>query len=352
MKFITHKRNHAPWTLLRCPYCLSKLKPDRKTPPRSSSGVLVCDCDVYPFIQDIMYLKKDHQQTNQRCVQLLREGNIRRALRLLLDGRRLTKLAYSLAGNVPLHMLLAVARATAPGSSSWWIYLSNRTRRVSFLLSLATLGSIQAGDTIVDIGCGLGYFLAKTDEWTRTGLRVGVDASFSLLYLARAYSVSPMTVLVCADVEQGLPLQPNVADTIFFNDSFMYMHNKRRVLIESHRVLRSRGQLFLTHVHNEGNENLGQGYGIIPNDLNALGNPLYRVGAISDKQMFQSIVRSAAITYGGVSKKLHSRMYRSLSYRLMKDRAPLAPIVPPQNLVKYIAHTKIDYTEDVELSLP
>jgi ubiquinone/menaquinone biosynthesis C-methylase UbiE len=299
-----------------------------------------------------MYLKKDHQQTNQRCVQFLREGNIRRALRLLLDGRRLTKLAYSLTGAIPLSMLLAVARATAPGSSSWWRYLSNRTRRVTFLLSLATLGSVQAGDTIVDVGCGLGHFLAKTDEWTRAGLRVGVDSSFSLLYMARAYSVSPKTVLVCADVEQGLPLQPRIADTIFFNDSFMYMHNKRRVLSDSHRVLRSHGQLFLNHVHNEGNENLGQGYGIIPNDLNALGNPLYRVGTISDKQMFQAIVRAATITYSAVGKEHRLLTHRSLSYRLMKDRTPLAPIVPPQELLIYMTRTKTDFSEDTELSLP
>jgi ubiquinone/menaquinone biosynthesis C-methylase UbiE len=98
--------------------------------------------------------------------------------------------------------------------------------------------AIQAGESILDVGCGTGALLDRVAAAKRTG----VDLSLAMLARAR---VRDCGCLVAGDA-QRLPFCDSTFDVAVSTSSFHFWPAPSLALAEIHRVLRPRGRLVVT----------------------------------------------------------------------------------------------------------
>ena len=114
-----------------------------------------------------------------------------------------------------------------------------------------TLGRIEQGQTVLDLGCGAGTDLLIAAQMTGQGGRVvGVDMTASMLERARA-SARAMGI---ANVElhrsliESLPLDDASIDVVISNGVIDLVPDKQAVFAEIDRVLRPGGRLQIADV--------------------------------------------------------------------------------------------------------
>lgn len=339
-------------SLLQCPYCHTELKVDFVLPNRSGYATLHCDCDTYPVIEGIVYLRKNAAQLGQHAVELLRTGRSYEALSILFsEERKLTRFLYTVLLRFPLSLrgFIRSWKLLVPGSKAWQNYLLYREKRVSFILSAATLSFIQDDDVVTDIGCGTGHFLNKAAQIHPSSQLIGIDGSFPLLYLAKRFFLKKYLdrcLLVCADIDSGIPLKDEISTSVFCNDAFMYFHRKKHVAQEMLRVMRTKGRLFITHLHHRQAQNLGQGYGMSVQDVRTL-LPELRGFIASDRSLFHTLLDKHTLTYRSLSAELREEdFYNSFSIIWMKDKKMMIKIKLRGDEYSLIMPEQIDYTED------
>jgi ubiquinone/menaquinone biosynthesis C-methylase UbiE len=152
---------------------------------------------------------------------------------------------------------------------AWVEYIKNREEMTMFFISLASVNSIseEKRGMILDVGCGPGQILSALSRKKNLREIVGIDRSFVSLLLARKFFASPQDLLICADVEAGLPLIDGSINTIFCTDTFHYFRKKTSFLKESFRVLKSTGVLYLQHIVNSNSLKFGNIRGTTPRRL-------------------------------------------------------------------------------------
>lgn len=108
---------------------------------------------------------------------------------------------------------------------------------------------IDASSHVPEVACGSGgpaLFMVEETGCRVTGLdihRAGVDAASER---ARAVGVADRAAFVCADAQEGLPLDDETFDALTCIDSFNHLYERARVLAEWHRVLRPGAALLFT----------------------------------------------------------------------------------------------------------
>jgi len=114
-----------------------------------------------------------------------------------------------------------------------------------------TLGRIEPGSVVLDLGCGAGTDLLIAAQMTGPGGRViGVDMTPSMLERARASA----QLMDLADVElhesliEALPLEDGSVDVVISNGVIDLVPDKDAVFDEIDRVLRPGGRLQLADV--------------------------------------------------------------------------------------------------------
>jgi len=305
-----------------------------------------CSCGEYPVINNIVYMKNN--PSKDKALAYLSRSDVHSALLTLLDNWRLLNYIAASAPLIPLPLLLTIASLLYPSEKYWWRYLKIRPRRATYILSLSTIGAIAPRNIVVDIGCGPGHFLSKVSLWARPKYIIGIDTSFFLLYLARSYILPSNTLLVCSDIEHGLPIKNHYIDFISINDTFMSIRRKQFVLSELHRATKSNGKIFLTHVHNARQQNLGQGIGITPASLYTIGKQLFQIGMISDIDFFNNAYNNDLITYASI-KSNGLFPLPSYSYQLTPTNGLIHKLKVPFVLKAHLKKTPVDYTEDEHL---
>ncbi|WP_135305757.1 class I SAM-dependent methyltransferase [Haloarcula amylovorans] len=99
---------------------------------------------------------------------------------------------------------------------------------------------VEAGDTVLDLGCGSGYAGRALKETKDAGRAYGIDASPSMAENARSYTDDPDVGYLVGDFEH-LPFESDSMDHCFSMEAFYYASDPNAVLAEVARVLRSGG---------------------------------------------------------------------------------------------------------------
>jgi arsenite methyltransferase len=122
-----------------------------------------------------------------------------------------------------------------------------------------TLGGIEPGSVVVDLGCGAGTDLLIAAQMTGpTGRVIGVDMTATMLERARqsATEMGLRNVELHESLIEALPLDDASADVVISNGVIDLVPDKNAVLDEIDRVLRPGGRLQLADViiHHEVSE--------------------------------------------------------------------------------------------------
>jgi arsenite methyltransferase len=114
-----------------------------------------------------------------------------------------------------------------------------------------TLGRIEPGSVVLDLGCGAGTDLLIAAQMTGpAGQAIGVDMTATMLQRARA-SATEMdlgNVVLHESLIEALPLEDDSVDIVISNGVIDLVPDKDAVLDEIDRVLRPGGRLQLADV--------------------------------------------------------------------------------------------------------
>jgi ubiquinone/menaquinone biosynthesis C-methylase UbiE len=102
------------------------------------------------------------------------------------------------------------------------------------------LMNIKEKDTIVDLGCGLGFDLERLSEIVPNGQIIGVDSSSNLLEATRKRIKSSNVKLVHSDIHK-LPFDSNSVDSVRVDRTLQHVEKPHEVIKEMHRILKPGG---------------------------------------------------------------------------------------------------------------
>jgi arsenite methyltransferase len=114
------------------------------------------------------------------------------------------------------------------------------------------IGSIEPGETILDIGCGSGMdLLLAARRSGPSGKAIGVDVTPSMLELAKRGALKAglwQNTEVRRGIAEELPVESGSVDVVISNGVLNLSSDKDRAFGEIYRVLRPGGRLYLADV--------------------------------------------------------------------------------------------------------
>lgn len=353
------KKTHSELLeFLQCPYCESPIKLRKileynRDGEGMKTGIVSCDYDVYPFIDGILYLKKTQDQKNHRSIALLNRSKVKQAKLSLLEERRLFRAIFNGIEHLSFkqkwlqkkgfNTLMWVFKTLQPESKDWFTYLTHREKRAIFTTALLSLAFAKKQGVYVDLGCGTGQFLRFAYNNFKNNMWIGIDHSYSLLYLARKFIVPEEALLICTDLNIGVPLKKNSIDTAYINDTFMSIHKKKQLLHQVRKILKKDGNAWFNHIHNRGFDNLGQTYAVSSEEVKEMLHPKSAV-FITDKKLFK-IARTKKFMDIKSSSQKELKKAQSYSFYFKKGKLTRR-IKIPKAVRQYLQQINIDFTED------
>jgi SAM-dependent methyltransferase len=223
--------------LLACPLCAGSL--------RNDGGRLVCGCGSWPVVAEIPILlpwARNRSLTTGELLARFRppaEGLFDKILRRLVPGAGALERAISRRDSTFLDLAVELGRRHD------FDYFRYRFSDLSYLATAALLTPLTRGP-ILDLGCGAGHGLHAIFRRVPRSLAVGVDAHFTLLYLAKRF-VAPAALLVCADAAARLPFLDGAFEAALSADAFQFLPDRAATARELLRV--TRGPILLSHLH-------------------------------------------------------------------------------------------------------
>ena len=102
---------------------------------------------------------------------------------------------------------------------------------------------VEAGDTILDLGCGSGYAGRALRDTRDAGRVYGLDGSPEMARNARSYTDDPRISYLVGDFD-ALPFADDSVDHIWSMEAFYYAADPEHTLEELARILRSGGTFY------------------------------------------------------------------------------------------------------------
>ncbi|MDR5673715.1 SAM-dependent methyltransferase [Halalkaliarchaeum sp. AArc-CO] len=112
---------------------------------------------------------------------------------------------------------------------------------------------VEAGETVLDLGCGSGYSLRALRETAGVGRAYGLDGSPEMTRNARSYTDDSSVGYLVGDFGD-LPFPDGSVDHVFSMEAFYYAADPDETLREVERVLRSGGTFYCAVNYYEENE--------------------------------------------------------------------------------------------------
>jgi SAM-dependent methyltransferase len=134
--------------------------------------------------------------------------------------------------------------AAALGRTADLDYFRYRFSDLSYLSTAALLTPLSQGP-LLDLGCGAGHLSRALSKRIPRGVIVGLDLSFTLLYLARRF-VAPTALFVCADASATLPFRDGAFEAALCADTFNYLRDRAATARELLRIVK--GPLLLSRL--------------------------------------------------------------------------------------------------------
>lgn len=97
--------------------------------------------------------------------------------------------------------------------------------------------------TILDLGCGTGFFTRKLSSEFTSSKVIGLDLSQGMIDFCK--SASQLESYLCADAED-IPLEDSSIDLIYSNLTFQWLPSLEQLCTEVYRVLKPNGILVFT----------------------------------------------------------------------------------------------------------
>jgi SAM-dependent methyltransferase len=114
--------------------------------------------------------------------------------------------------------------------------------QIDLVATVLDLAGLAGHETVADIGCGNGKYLAALARRGHAGRLLGADLSPGMLAITRA--VAPRAAVTVADAER-LPLADGVADVMLAPHMLYYVPDRSAAAAEFRRVTRPGGQLLV-----------------------------------------------------------------------------------------------------------
>jgi len=102
---------------------------------------------------------------------------------------------------------------------------------------------VEAGDVVLDLGCGSGYAARALRETADAARAYGLDAAPQMARNARSYTDDPDVGYLVGDFEH-LPFETDSIDHCWTMEAFFYARDPDAVLDELSRVLRPGGTFY------------------------------------------------------------------------------------------------------------
>lgn len=256
-------------TLLCCPYCESGLLVNKKNSRQDSRGrwwgIVSCNCDQYPVIANVLYLRKDTGMKNKLAVDHIKERNFYKTILLLVDENRIIKslLFFLLSSNTEFkknEVLIYRFLGLFSKHKQWINYLKNRNAKSKDVKKWnPLLKNIKRKDVVVDAGSGNSFIYQNLQEGTNY---IGIDFDLLSLLLFQIFNKKiGNLVFICSDLNHGLPVKKATANHVIFLDSLIYMYNTKSILKKSYDAL-SNGWIYLFGLFSSNQLTDQWGYGV------------------------------------------------------------------------------------------
>jgi SAM-dependent methyltransferase/uncharacterized protein YbaR (Trm112 family) len=276
-------------SILQCPYCQSPLRVGKKPLTHLPQwGITSCQCDTYPIVEGIAYIKKDSHQRNRIAVDHIKKHQYNKALwtclkessrsyRICIGLLWLLKRKFSIFISQEIVYKICIALHI---EQNWFTYLSKRmswpdlddgSNRINPFLKKSSNPR-----RFVDIGSGTGMstqFMmkyAKTNMLPKIKYFCAIEKNIASLILHQLYHPKSAQILICADVEIGLPFKSESIDGVTLFEVFPWIHQKMHVIKEANRCIKKNGILYISKI---GDNSITYGYGISQSQLGAMLKP-------------------------------------------------------------------------------
>lgn len=346
---------------LQCPYCQQSFEVIHEFNIKSLNytAIIQCSCDEFPVFDGIVFLKKDESLKNKRVVRVLKAHQFYKAFNLLLRERKKLKWIYKFLFFLHARnkikqnwfsFIFKLFILLDRHSRDWYKYCLSREKRVVFQICKSfTISSTEVKKITVDCCCGLGHFLKELNKTKTPQNNIGLDYSFKLLFLSRLFISHKKNLLICTDLNNGIPFKNKTINSLYLNDCFMYLFNKKLILMEIERVLKKVGIAFINHVHIKNRKNIGEGYSISLNLMRKISNNLFCF-VNSDREIFKHIKYKNPVAFESLQTFKVHKSHRSVSF-ILKQKTQLSQKHKRKFILKLtllMEFPSLDYTEEEE----
>ncbi len=258
--------------LMKCPFCGSNFEIASVLEEKQNHihyGRILCNCDEYPIIDGILYLKKD--KIKPYVLQKLNLNRLKEASAIahLRHAEDIYKIVDFFELKRHLGFVGKLLLRYSQNSASK-IYKKYSDERLAFLdlesefdhyfryrFSSETLWTLYSfipllkrkNARILDMSCGVGYASFLISSFTNPSQLFSLDRSFSCLYLLKKY-FAKNAECICLDGNYPLPFKDEIFSSVLMMDALHYIDARAMLAKEFERVTTSKGMLLLSHVHN------------------------------------------------------------------------------------------------------